>query len=79
MLSGRLSAPVPVLGVDVEAVGLEGRKARATGILKKWTITQEELDRQMAERWMFSTRGPGTYYRLVKIDSDDPAPAVPLP
>jgi hypothetical protein len=68
-----------ILGVEVDAIGMAGRNARATGILKKWTVTQEDIERQTAERGVFSHRGPGTFYRLVRDGGEETAPAVPLP
>jgi len=56
-----------ILGVDVssDSPDLRGERAAAVGVLHKWTVTQEELDAQIAERGVFAHRGPGTYYRLV--------------
>jgi hypothetical protein len=68
-----------ILGIDVSAESLREKRARATGILKKRTVTQEELDREIAKHGMFANRGPGTFYRLVKEGSEGLADAVAVP
>lgn len=55
-----------ILGIDVESSepDLRGKAATATGILKKWTVTEEELKKQIEEKGIFANRGAGTFYRL---------------
>ena len=52
---------------------LHGQPAIVVGILHKWVVRQEELDRQIAEKGWFAHRGPGTFYRLVDVDSGEVA------
>jgi len=60
-----------LLGVDIlsDNPDLRGKPAEATGLLEKSTVTQEQLDREQLRRGTVSTRGPGTYYRLVDPNS----------
>jgi hypothetical protein len=67
-----------ILGVDVEAEEL-GRRCRATGVLRKQVVTQEEIDERTARDGHFATRGPGTFYRLVEPDGGRTTRAEPLP
>jgi hypothetical protein len=69
-----------ILGVDVssDSPDLRGQKATATGILRKWTVTKEQLDKQIAEKGLFANRGPGTLYRLVAVGSEYDAQVQPL-
>jgi hypothetical protein len=55
-----------IAGVDVESddPDLRGQKAEAIGVLVRWTVTQEEIDREIALHGQFANRGPGVYYRL---------------
>jgi hypothetical protein len=56
-----------LLGVDVNADSehdLRGKRARATGTIVKSTVTQQELDEQIARLGQFANRGSGTFYRL---------------
>jgi len=67
------NAKIPtILGVDVESddPDLRGKEAQATGVLRKLTVTLEELVRKGANMGIIAGRGPGTYYRLVKPGSD---------
>ncbi|MFC2043268.1 hypothetical protein ACFLUA_03870 [Chloroflexota bacterium] len=45
------------------------------GILRKWVVTQEELDYQIAERGLFARLGPDTIDRLVNRESGKVAQA----
>lgn len=67
-----------ILGVDVEsfAPDLRGQQATATGILRQWTVTREEIG---AKGVVSAGRGPGTYHRLVKVDTDETVQVQPLP
>ena len=55
-----------LVGVDVESESpdLRGKEATATGVLRRSTVTKEELDREIATRGQFANRGPGTFYSL---------------
>lgn len=68
-----------ILGVDVESFDpdLRGQQATATGILRQWTVTREQLDKEKGV--VSAGRGPGTYYRLVNVDSDETVQVQPLP
>jgi len=70
-----------ILGVDVrsDSPDLRGKWAMATGVLKKWVVTQEDLGRELAAKGVFAHRGPGTFYRLVEAGSDRDAQVQPLP
>jgi hypothetical protein len=61
---------IPTLvGVDIdsETPDLRGRPATATGVLERWTVTQEELDRRAVELGgQVASRSAGTIYRLVE-------------
>lgn len=70
-LRGTLSrTKIPtILGVDVAGPApdaLAERPAEATGVLEREVITQEELDRQIAEIGQFANRGAGTFYQLIR-------------
>jgi len=69
-----------LLGVDVasESPDLRGRAALATGILHRYVVTQESLDRETAEHGQFAHRGPGTYYRLIDEKSGQLAQVQPI-
>lgn len=60
-----------IIGVDVcsDSPDLRGQLAIAVGILHRWVVTQEALDRQIAERGTFAHRGPGTFYRVLDPNS----------
>ena len=60
-----------IFGIDVksDSPNLRGKVGIATGILEKWIITGEELERRMEEKGMFPHRGPGVYYRLKEVDT----------
>jgi hypothetical protein len=70
-----------ILGVDVasDSPDLRGKWAMATGLLKKWVVTREDLDRELAARGVFAHRGPGTFYRLVESGTGRDAQVQPLP
>jgi hypothetical protein len=58
-----------LLGVDVAGPApdaLAERPAEATGVLEREVVTQQELDRQIAEMGQFANRGAGTFYRLIR-------------
>jgi hypothetical protein len=59
-----------IIGVDVrsEDPDLRGFIAEATGILNKWTVTKNELEKTINEKGMIPNRGPGTFYRLKEVD-----------
>jgi hypothetical protein len=69
-----------ILGVDVVSnhPDLRGQQAQARGILRKWTVTKEQLDKEWAKYGPLPGRGPRTYYRLVRPDSQDDAQVEPL-
>ncbi len=64
-----------ISGVDVNSddPDLRGEIGEATGILEKWTVTEDELNQAIKEKGMFANRGPGTFYRLKEINSDSNA------
>ena len=61
-----------IIGVDVgsDNPDLRGNIGEATGILEKWTVTKDELERIIKEKGMFQNRGPGTFYCLKEVDSN---------
>jgi len=61
-----------IIGVDVrsDAPDLRGDIGEATGTLRKWTVTQEELEQTIKEEGMIPNRGPGTFYRLKEVTSN---------
>jgi len=69
-----------LLGVDVESESpnLRGRAAVATGILHRYVVTKESLDRETAEHGQFAHRGPGTYYQLIDEKSGQLAQVQPI-
>jgi hypothetical protein len=69
-----------ILGVDVQSDSpdLRGQMATATGILRKWTVTKEQLDKEIAEKGIFANRGTGTFYRLAQVGSAYDAQVQPL-
>jgi hypothetical protein len=68
-----------IMGIDVcsDSPDLRGQSAIVVGVLHKWIVTREELDRQVAKRGWFAHRGPGTFYRLVDVDSGEVAQVQP--
>lgn len=67
-----------LLGVDVdEGTATPGARAEATGWLESTTITQAEIDAQIARSGQFAHRGPGTFHRLVAPDRRGLAAARP--
>lgn len=64
-----------ILGVDVRSdyPDLRDEVGEATGVLIKWTVTKDELDKAIKEKKEFANRGPGTFYRLKEMDSNSTA------
>jgi hypothetical protein len=58
----------------VGAHEVRGPVGEATGTLEREVVTQEQLDRQIAERGQFASRGAGTFYRLVRPGGGGLAP-----
>jgi hypothetical protein len=71
-----LNTKIPtILGVDVESDSpdLRDEMAEATGLLERYTVTEEEIAKAD-----YATRGAGDYYRLEDIDSGYDAPVRPV-
>jgi len=71
-----------LVGVEVNGndLGPDGKKATATGVLRKSVVTQEMIDQEAKRRGgIFAHRGPGTYYHLVDPATNRIAIARPLP
>ena len=60
------SKQAQIIGVDIETSNpdLRGKKAKATGVLKKHVVKQEDVDPFSANR------GAGTFYRLVQTGTE---------
>jgi hypothetical protein len=61
-----------IIGVDISSddPDLRGKAAKATGILIKWTVKAEDVDKYS------QNRGSGTFYRLKELSSDYDAQVV---
>ena len=70
-----------ILGIDVACPDdkLRGKDAYAVGILTKWTITQEELNKAFQASGPIASRGAGTTYVLYHSLSGTQAPAKAWP
>lgn len=55
-----------ILGIEVEADSpdLRGQIAEAEGVLERYELTREELDKQWRETGPFQSSGPGVFYYL---------------
>jgi len=69
-----------LLGVDVDSDSpdLRGQAAEATGVLERTTVTQAELDAELARVGQFAHRGPGTFYRLIDPQTHQIAKVRPI-
>jgi len=61
-----------IIGVDVESddPDLRGEIAEATGVLQKWTVTEQQLEETIEKHGMTANRGAGTFYRLKEANSN---------
>jgi len=70
-----------ILGVDVEtgSPDLRGKRARASGVLRKSVVTAAHLKEGEARHGIVANRGPGTFYHLEAHDGRGLARATPIP